>query len=211
MAHLQRGVLFVFVLTALGGCAATDVTDESATTDLQYQLDLARASEDSGDFTSAMRLYTIAAAAAGPDSLTAGAARRAALLSLDPRNPARDDSTALGWLYHYLAYRITPGQREEANLMISLLEQKMAYARLLMLRTSMVDSLQRILELRDEELSTLSAQPLPAPPAEGRDRQSLEQELAAARRELSVLRAEVEILRKLQDVDVRMSQSRRRR
>jgi hypothetical protein len=210
MAHLQRGVLLLLLVTILGGCSAGDLTEESATKDLQYQLDLARADEDSGDFAGALRLYTVVAAAPGPDSLTAGAARRAAYLSLDPRNPGRDDSTALVWLYHYLAYPISAGQREEANMMISLLEQKITYARLLMQRTSVIDSLQRALAQREEELRAISRQSLSSP-TEGRDVDELEQELTATRRQLAALRAEVETLRKLQDVDVRMSQSRRRR
>jgi hypothetical protein len=186
---LIRGALFV--LMALAGCSSTQQPGRpEADLEVKRQLELARSFESRSDLRRASHMYEMIAQTYPRSAATIEATRKAAILYGSVRNPGRNDSLAQYWFRKAVGLPISQDERDQAELCVSLLDRVRAHQQQARANALLADSLQLVI---DRQWGTISYQ--------SRRIQELEREIAAATEEM----------KKLKDVDVRLSQSRRRR
>jgi|WetSurMetagenome_2_1015567.scaffolds.fasta_scaffold305998_2 hypothetical protein len=176
----------------LAGCASPQPPriKPSVDTGPKRQLDLARAFETGSDLRRAIYLYQMIATDNTRSPVTIEATRKAAVLTGSVRNPERSDSLSLQWFKKYLSLPITPAERENAELCISLLDRVLTQQRHGMYYAAKADSLQEVIRHLGTALVSQSQRVL-----------ELERETRNANAEV----------KRMKDIDVRLSQSRRRR
>jgi len=143
--------------------------------------------EAAADYARAALEYRIVAELYPQTSFYPTAARRVAVLSLHPNNPSANDSVARYWFTQYLDVTSPSQGRSLAEVCLHLLNNLSGLQRELELQKSSNDSLASVLKKQSGELSTRM-----------KAVQSLEEELKRAYEEL----------RKLREVDVRISRDR---
>jgi hypothetical protein len=184
---------FVFATLILAGCASTPPpSPRKVDVDAgpRRQLDLARAFETGADLRRAVYLYQMIASDNSRTPVTIEATRKSAVLMGSVRNPERSDSLSLVWFKKYLSLPITPAERENAELCISLLDRVLTQQRHAMRYAAKADSLQDVIGHMGDVFSSQSKRIL-----------DLERDARNANAEV----------RRMKDIDVRLSQSRRRR
>ena len=188
---MKRRALFssIALTCAISGCAT--LSGESGTdADARKHLDLARSLEASSALREAAHEYSIIAAQFPTSSAYPTAVRKAALLYARPDNPDRNDSLARFWFH---AYQELPLQGQEKDLItvVSMLYHQ-------------VDSLDADNSHRQsavDSLTALSRRQAGTASAQAKRVKELEGDLERA----------VEELKKLKEIDVKLSKSRRQR
>jgi hypothetical protein len=135
-------------------------------------------------------MYQLIANTTPRSSVTNEATRKSAVLTGSVRNPERSDSLSLQWFRRYLSLPITPAERENAELSISLLDRVLTQQRHGMFYAAKADSLQEVVRRQGETIASQS------------------QRILGLEREVRNANAEV---RRMKEIDVRLSQSNKRR
>jgi hypothetical protein len=173
----------------LAGCATTAVERESEV-EARRQLELARTLETASQFREAAHEYSIVAEQFRGTTAYPVAVRKAACLYANPANPGRNDSTALRWLNTYLELPLSSQERENAQLLATLLERSRDQEGEILRQTAVSDSLTLLLKRQSTLLSS-----------QAKRTQELEGELQTTAKEL----------KKLKEVDVRISKDHRKK
>ena len=173
----------------LAGCAARPVGpgDES---EARRKLDLARRLESSTAYREAAHEYAMVADQYPATEYYLVAARKAALLYASPDSPARDDTAALRWIKVVLSLDIPSEEREAMEVLRKLLVALTALRAEADRVSAYADSLSAAARRQGGVLS-----------AEMRRTAELEDQLEQT----------LEELRKLKEIDVQVSKSRRQR
>jgi hypothetical protein len=188
--NARSGLLIVLSAVVITGCAPRGGLSPEQRAEADQGLGLARSYENTGDLRRATDVYTSIAETYPRSDAGAGAAYRAALLLVNPRNPVRDDALALVWFRTALGRPIPPDDRGYAEIFVSQLNHLAELRQEVDLHWRMNDSLRNV--VRRQGLSIASYH---------RRSEELEQQLFAANVEL----------KKLKDVDIQIARSRRSR
>jgi uncharacterized coiled-coil protein SlyX len=180
--------LWCIILVALSapGCSIFQHSNDSETRARHHML-LGDSLEVSSDFAGAVLEYRIVAELYPHTSFYPAAIRKAAVLTLHPNNPSANDSVARYWFAEYLRI-VPPSQgRSLAETIVHLLDRIQSLHMATADQDSSIDSLATVVRKQTAELSSRSKQI-----------GTLEAELKQAYEEL----------RKLREVDVRISRGR---
>jgi len=185
----KKSALIALLGLVCAGCASPMI-DREAEAEARRQMDLARTFESASQLREAAHEYSIVAEQFPNTSFYPIAVRKAAYLYAQPANPARNDSISLRWLTSYLAISLSAQERETAYLVMALVERTKQVREESARHTEVIDSLSAIVKKQSTMLSSLV-----------KKSQEMETELQQAAGEL----------KKLKDVDVRISKGRRRK
>jgi hypothetical protein len=188
MRYLLGCVAACFILA---GCSSTRLDSDTEARAARHMA-IADSLEEARALDQAVLEYKIVAELYPSSSAYASAVRKAALLYLNPDNPARNDSLALHWVSVYLGLPVPWAERESARAQLTLLERVMALQSELQRRGRVIDSLAAVARKQDAQISDQAAQL--------QQIQTLQNELKQARQELD----------RLKQVDVDISRSRRK-
>jgi hypothetical protein len=188
--NARCGILIALSAVVFTGCAPRGGLSTEQRAEAEHVLTLARSYENTGDLRRATDVYTSIAETYPRSDAGAGAAYRAALLLVNPRNPVRDDALALVWFRTALGRPVTPDDRGYAEIFVAQLEHLSELRQDVDLHWRMNDSLRNV--VRRQGLTIASTH---------RRAEQLEQQLFAANVEL----------KKLKDVDLQIARSRRSR
>ncbi len=144
--------------------------------------------ERSGNLREAMLEYSLVAQHYPRSNDYPTAVHKTALLSLDPRNPSADDSTAAYWLNAYLQIPNDPPAQQDARIELALLQQISAIRSTVARARLTVDTLQQVVRRQGSQLSSQTQR-----------LQEAEAQLKQAQQELA----------RLKEVDVQLSRTRR--
>ncbi len=192
MRHLHLHPLFPGALAALlllgWACSTYD-----AARDMEVRVARHMTAADSlaqaGDLRGAALEYGLVAQHYAGSAQYPEAVHKAALLSLDPRNPNADDSTAVYWLNTYLRIPNNPPAAQDARTQLFLLQHISAVQAALERARLAVDTLTQLVHRQSTQLT-----------AQGQRLQETEVQLRQAQQELA----------RLKEVDVQLSRTRRR-
>ena len=176
-------------LTAAGGGCRTFNATRDMEDRVSRHMAVADSLERAGNLQAAALEYALVAQHYGSSASHPAAVRKTALLMLDPRNPASNDSLALQWLNLYLHVPAGRGVNDDARIQISLLERITATQLALVRARAESDSLQLLIQRQNGTAAT-----------QGQRLVELEAQLRQARQELA----------RLKEVDVQLSRTRRR-
>lgn len=165
----------------VSGCVPSNQTD-SAASDAEAVMEFAESLEADSLLDQATAQYAIIAEQFPTADVYPLAVRRAAFLYAHPDNPVRNDTLALRWMRIYQPLARTREEQREVGVVTSLIQQNMALREQLAREATSGDSLGTVLR------------------RQGRRVKDLETELQQVNQEL----------RKLKEVDVRTSRSRRK-
>lgn len=186
---MQRLFGLAFAAAAVAGCA-TLVGEHGEEAEARRQVELARTLEAASNLREAAHEYSIVALRYPNSSVWPTAVRKTALLFASPLNSSRNDSISLAWFNVYQALPLNPQEKDVVQSHIALQGRMRA----------LDDELDRQKEVNDS--LTVTVKKLSATvTAHGRRTQELEAQLRQTSGEL----------KKLKDVDVRLSKSRRGR
>lgn len=144
--------------------------------------------ERAGNLQGAMLEYSLVARHYTESTQYPTAVHKTALLSLDPRNPARGDSVAIYWLNRYLRLPDNPPAAQDAQIQLSLLQHISAIQAALARSQLAVDTLTQLLRRQSAQMT-----------AQGQRLQEAESQLKQTQQELA----------RLKEVDVQLSRTRR--
>jgi hypothetical protein len=180
------------VALIIAGCASTPPPKRPPPVDSgpKRQLELAQAFEAGSDLRRAIYMYQLIANSTPRSSVTNEATRKSAVLTGSVRNPERSDSLSLQWFRRYLSLPISPDERENAELCIFLFDRLFTQRRHSMFYAAKADSLQEVVRRQG---GTIAAQT---------------QRILDLEREVRNANAEV---RRMKEIDVRLSQTPKRR
>lgn len=184
------------ILTMCGGflLAGWACSSFDAARDMEERVARHMAAADSleraGDFRTALLEYGLVAQHYAGSNSYAAAVHRAAVLSLDPRNPASNDSLAMYWLDAYLRIPNDPPSADDARIQIGLLRRAAAMQTSLERVRAETDSLTLVIRRQNSVAATQTQRLLEA-----------EAQLKQAQEELA----------RLKQVDVQLSRTRRTR
>jgi hypothetical protein len=182
-------VLGALLGLVLSGCTVL-LGDREAEAEAHRQIELARTLESSSQLREAAHEYSIVAEQFPNTSAYPNAVRKAAYLYAYPPNPGRNDSVALHWLDAYLSLSLSTQERETGTLLSALVERSRSLRDELARHTDVTDSLTAIIRRQSATLSALV-----------KKSQEMESELQQTASEL----------KKLKEVDVRISKGQRRK
>ncbi len=183
---IRKSSLFMLVALIGTGCAIFQHTDDSEARARQHML-TGDSMEVSANFAEAALEYQIVVELYPQTSFYSTAIRKAAVLSLHPKNPSANDSVARYWFGEYLRV-VPPSQgRSLAETIVHLLDRIQNLHAASSEQDSTLDSLLAIVRRQNADLSSRSKQIT-----------TLEAELKQANEEL----------RRLREVDVRISRGR---
>ncbi len=184
----------IIALSALLGVAFAGCTllpgDREAEGEAHRQMELARTLESASQLREAAHEYSIVAEQFPNAGVYPSAVRKAAYLYALPANPGRNDSIALHWLNTYLSISLSSQDRETGILLVALIERSKLFRDESTRQTDVTDSLSAIIRKQSVMLSALA-----------RKSQEMESELQQTAGEL----------RKMKEVDVRISKGQRRK
>jgi cell division septation protein DedD len=182
----NRNLIVIILCFFLADCA-TQFRETKLDSQARSHMERAAALEDSSAYHQAAREYAIVAGRYSSTGYYKGAVRKAALLNIHPANSKMDTSAARFWLDVYLGLQLTPEEKENATLYISMIERINGLQSQLSSLVSEKDNLLDVTRKQSGDIVT------------GTQRVGeLEAELAKVRDEL----------RKMKEVDVRMQRSR---
>ena len=179
------GIVMVFVLLAAGCSTLPDSRD--AESQAAYHMRLAETLERASLLREATHEYTIVAEQYPSSTSYPAAVRKAAFLSMNRWNPAINDSVSLHWFNVYLGLPLKRQDREGARTYVYLLERIRLLREDITRQSAVVDSLSSAAKRQTFSLSSQT-----------RLIQDLETELQQANDEL----------KKLKEIDVRLSKTR---
>jgi len=186
---MQRLFSLALAATLLAGCG-TLVGEPGEEAEARRQVELARTLEAASNLREAAHEYSIVAQRYPNASVWPTAVRKAALLYANPLNSARNDSISLIWFTAYQALPLNPQEKDLVQSHVSLQGRMRA----------LDDELGRQKDLNDSLSATLKKLSATVA-AQGRRTQELEAQLRQTSDEL----------KKLKEVDVRLSKNRRGR
>jgi hypothetical protein len=178
-----------FAATLVAGCG-TLVGEPGEEAEARRQVELARTLEAASNLREAAHEYSIVAQRYPNTSVWPTAVRKASILYASPLNPSRNDSISLVWFAAYQALPLNPQEKDLVQSHVSLQGRMRA----------LEDEMGRQKDVNDSltvTLKKLSATVV----AQGRRAQELEAQV----------RQTSEELKKLKEVDVRLSKNRRGR
>jgi len=187
MMHRVFGL--ALAAAALAGCG-TLLGEHEEEAEAHRQVELARTLEAASNLREAAHEYSIVAERFPNSSVWPTAVRKAALLYANPANPSRNDSISLAWFNAYQALSLSPQEKEIVQSHIAL-QGRMK---------TLGDELGRQRDVSDS-LSVAVKKLSATVTAQGRRTQDVEAQLRQATEEL----------KKLKEVDVRLSKNRRGR
>lgn len=182
-------VSLAFTLAGLGACAGW-TTGGPEELEARRKMELARALEASGALREATHEYAMIAEQYVDADIRPAAVRKAAHLSVHPQNPARSDSAALSWLQIFQGLPVSIEERENAAVLASVIKRLDSVEHLNAWQSATADSLFLVAK---KQFVTIASQ--------GKRIKDLETELEQS----------VSELKKLKEIDVRVSKSRRNR
>jgi hypothetical protein len=179
-------LLCLLLALSMAACVTPRADTES---EARRLLEVARALETSRDLKEAAHQYSMIAERFPNAIVFPVAVRRAALLYANTANPGHSDSLSLFWWRRYLELPVLPQEKENATLAVNLLSAVDSLRLGLARQTTLADSL---FSLSRKQTNALSAQE--------KRIQDLEAELHHTAEEL----------RKLKEIDVKLSKTRKR-
>ena len=182
----RHNSLYLFLAVILYGCSSSGIMNDIEV-QAQRHMGIADTLERAEALKEATLEYQIVAERFPSTSVHAAAVRKAGLLFSAPSNPAANDSASLYWLNTYRALTQSPEEKQIIDMYINVV------GRVKMLR----DSLGRQAAASDS-LAMVARKQASEAASRSRRMQELESELQKASSEL----------RKLKEVDVRISKSR---
>lgn len=182
----NRNVIVIILCFFLAGCAS-QFRDNKLDSQARSHMERAAALEDSSAYHQAAQEYAIVAGRYPSTGYYKDAVRKAGLLNIHPANPEYDTREARFWLNVYLGLQLTPEEKEDATLYISMIERINGLQAQLSSLVLEKDKLLDVTRKQSDDLVTGA------------------QRLEEVKAELAKVRDE---LKKMKEVDVRMQRSR---
>ncbi|MEK9136909.1 MAG: hypothetical protein AAB393_07285 [Bacteroidota bacterium] len=179
---------FFLVVSILFGCSAT-ITTSDIEVQAQRHMALADTLERASELEEATLEYQIVAERFPSTSVHSTAVRKTALLLSAPNNPAANDSAAHHWLNTYLNLTQSPEEKQIIQMYLKTVDRVKTLRDSIARQAAISDSLASVTRKQASEVSSRSKRI-----------QDLEAELQKASNEL----------RRLKEVDVRLSKRRER-